>query len=427
MDRLRMRTVFVPGGFPKHTYVDRSDGALRNVIASARDNLCKLVTVTGETKSGKSVLVSTIFPRKDCVWIDSGGIDSEESLWQQVVAATNQFTELQTSNEKETKSAIAGELKGEAGIPFFAKAEASLQPSYELSAGRGITRARSVGAKTAAIEGLLQTGKPLIIDDFHYLDKDVQGNVVRAVKSLVFEGHPVVFLAIPHRKYDAIRVEREMTGRVEQVTVPSWSANELASISNIGFPLLNISVRKSVVDEFLDQAIGSPHLMQEFCRQLCVDNEIEETLIDEREIECDNIEKLFSIVAEDTSKTVFDKLAKGPNQRTDRNQRNFQDGTTGDIYVAVLRAIAHLRPGMVSLTYEQIRNAMKDLMTEIPQAHEVTRVLDYMCKIQASGDASAPVIDWDKDERILHVTDPFFAFFLRWGVKPNRSGGSGDS
>jgi hypothetical protein len=25
------------------------------------------------------------------------------------------------------------------------------------------------------------------------------------------------------------------------------------------------------------------------------------------------------------------------------------------------------------------------------------------------------VIDYEKDDRRLHITDPFFAFFLRWG------------
>lgn len=28
--------------------------------------------------------------------------------------------------------------------------------------------------------------------------------------------------------------------------------------------------------------------------------------------------------------------------------------------------------------------------------------------------ASTPVIDWDKEDAILTITDPFFAFYLRW-------------
>lgn len=416
MQILRMRSVFVPGGVPKHTYVERAEGALRKVIASAKDNLCKLVTVTGETKSGKSVLVNTIFPRKECVWIDGGSVGTEESFWQQVVELTDGFTDLQESAEKGTTTGISGEAKGTASVPFLVKGEASVQPSFESNRSSGMTRSRAVSPKSAAIDGLTRSSKPLIVDDFHYLDREIQANIVRAIKGLVFGGHPVIFLAIPHRKYDAIRVEREMTGRVEQVTVPPWTLDELTRISDIGFPLLNTSVDASIRKHFLEQSIGSPHLMQEFCRQLCADNGVEETETEHRFLKCNDLSMLFGTVAEDTSKTVFDKLAKGPNQRTDRNQRKFKDGSTADIYVAVLRALASLKPGMVSLTYEDIRSALRELMVDTPQAHEVTRVLDYMCKIQANDAASAPVIDWEKEERILHVTDPFFAFFLRWGV-----------
>jgi hypothetical protein len=33
-----------------------------------------------------------------------------------------------------------------------------------------------------------------------------------------------------------------------------------------------------------------------------------------------------------------------------------------------------------------------------------------------SDEASTPVLDWEQNEQKLHVTDPFFAFFLKWGV-----------
>ena len=42
-------------------------------------------------------------------------------------------------------------------------------------------------------------------------------------------------------------------------------------------------------------------------------------------------------------------------------------------------------------------------------------MLEHMAKISAMDDSSVPVIDYEKDDRKLHVTDPFFAFFLRWG------------
>ena len=115
---------------------------------------------------------------------------------------------------------------------------------------------------------------------------------------------------------------------------------------------------------------------------------------------------------------VFDKLAKGPRQRSDRKPRPLVSGGTADIYRVVLLALARLAPGMEKVDYESLRAAIREtLSSEIPQSHEVSRVLEKMAEIASSDEASTPVIAWDKDEQELHVTDPFFAFFLKWGVE----------
>ena len=271
--------------------------------------------------------------------------------------------------------------------------------------------------KARALQGLRGTQRALIIDDFHYLDRNIQGSVVRALKSLVYAGHPVILIAIPHRRYDAVRVEKEMTGRVHDVPISYWTEDELVDIPRKGFPILNVGPPGNTMKRFVDECLASPHLMQEFCRQLCEENGIEETYSIRRQLQPpSSIDPLFERVAADTSKTVFDRLAKGPRQRSDRNQRQFKNGRTGDIYVAVLHAIADLKPGMTTIEYEEVRSALRDLLVDLPQAHEVSRVLEHMSNIQADNASSAPVLDWEKEERHLHIIDPFFAFFLRWGA-----------
>lgn len=81
MSTIRMRKVFVPGGQPEHTYVARTDLQLEPRIRAASDNLCKLVTVTGPTKCGKSVVTQKIYTRDQHVWIDGGSVDQEEDFW----------------------------------------------------------------------------------------------------------------------------------------------------------------------------------------------------------------------------------------------------------------------------------------------------------------------------------------------------------
>ena len=79
MKKLRANQVFVPGGMPQHTYVARTERELETKLRGVADNLCKLATLTGSTKSGKTVLANRVFPRTtgENIWIDGGTVKTE--------------------------------------------------------------------------------------------------------------------------------------------------------------------------------------------------------------------------------------------------------------------------------------------------------------------------------------------------------------
>lgn len=417
MRKYRASNVFVPGGMPEHTYVERTEGAIRKKLESAKDNLCKLVTLTGQTKSGKTVLTQKVFPELEekNVWINGGSIAEENDIWDQIVDALGVWTLVEESNSRTSSHKISSKGTAEANA-FLAKGKGEI--GGELAGTRGDANkvSRSISPKAVAIKALLESRSSLVIDDFHYLNRELQGNFVRAVKPLVFHGIPVILIAIPHRRYDAIKVEREITGRLENIIIPYWEEEELIQIPGTGFPLLNVDVNKEIIKRFAYESLGSPHLMQEFCRALCNYANIEETLIHKVSIEHVK-DDIFRDVGEATGKTIFDKLATGPRQRSDRIQRKLKDGREVDIYKVVLYALAKIKPGMQTIQYEELRTAIRDILQEsIPQAHEVSRVLDKMSEIASSDEASTPVIDWEKEDQKLHITDPFFAFYLKWGA-----------
>jgi hypothetical protein len=418
MKKFRANQVFVPGGMPQHTYVSRTERDLEHRLLGVADNLCKLATLTGSTKSGKTVLANRLFPRTtgENIWIDGGTVKTENDLWTQILSELEGFTSTESSSSSESSQGTAGEVSGGLKIPLLVSGGAKVGVNAGRKTGTGDKRTLALAPRPAAVSQLRASGKPLIIDDFHYLDRKFQGEVVRALKPLVFEGHAVVIIAIPHRRYDAVKVEREMTGRVESISVPAWSAAELMEIPQSGFPLLNAELTVANRERFAREAYGSPHLMQEFCRGLCTQERVIETLEKMRRLTPKDPE-LFRAIAEGTGKVIFDKLAKGPRQRSDRKPRPLTAGGEADIYRVVLLALAKLAPGMDRVDYELLRAAIRQtLAAEVPQAHEVSRVLEKMAEIASSDEASTPVIDWDKEDQELHVTDPFFAFFLKWGV-----------
>lgn len=410
--------IFVPGGMPKRTYVARAERRLEERLTAAKDNLCKLVTVTGTTKSGKTCLVSKIFPRDESIWVDGGTIGDENDFWSFILNELDGYTDSDKKDSVGSEYGIESDVEGEGGIPFVAKGKGKIGGSYKRSRTKDQGKSLTLTPRAAAISQLRNKRMPVIIDDFHYLNRNFQGNIIRALKPLIFEGIPVIVIAIPHRRYDVVKVEREMTGRLEPINVPIWESQELILIPHTGFPLLNIEVNKDICNLLAKEAYGSPHLMQEFCREIANANQIRETLMRKKEISS-LPNGLFEGVAEQTGKVIFDKLAKGPRQRADRIQRKLKNGQTADIYKVILLGLSELQPGLETVEYENLRSSVKAILADnIPQANEITRVLEQMSNIASSDESSTPVLDWEKDEQQLHITDPFFAFFLKWGVKP---------
>ncbi len=420
-EKYRAKQVFIPGGQPTFTYNPRVELKLEESLEESKDNLCKLVMMTGSTKSGKTVLTNKVFPRTQSIWFDGGAFSSEYDFWLEIAQQLDVYIDESTSESRDkTTQAVAKAGIEKQLVLFKPKIEATV--SNATKKGNAKSQSRKGNPKTIALQALRDSNKPLIIDDFHYLPREQQAQLVRAVKALIFEGLPVIFIAIPHRKLDAVKVEREMTGRIETITIPPWKSEELVEIPKIGFPLLNMQVTEQVTERLAEEAIGSPHLMQEFCREICKTHNVYETLDDKLVIDKIEEELLFQSVAQNTGKVIFEKLSKGPRQRADRVQRQLANGDTTDIYGLVLHALAQLRPGLDTIKYETLRAAIRVVSTgPQPQAHEVTRVLDKMSQIAASDESSTPVIDWEKEDRILHITDPFFAFYLRWGIDRTNS------
>jgi hypothetical protein len=345
-----------------------------------------------------------------------GTVATEDDFWDTIIQQLDLFqqTEEQSLKEKQTSTATTTTAEGNA---FVAKATAGMTASDESTEATSNVKLQMVSSRITALAGLRESKRPIVIDDFHYLPKEMQATIVRALKPLIFDGLPTIIIAIPHRRYDALKVEKEMTGRILPVNIPVWTDDELRFIATTGFNLLNYGLPEELSSALEEQSIGSPHLMQDFCRAICKALSVQHMEFrTELTLDKKHLHSLFQELADTVGRPIFEKLARGPRQRTDRVSRQLKSGETVDIYGLILHALAHLRPGLVSLEYEDLRSALREVSASpVPQLHEVARVLKHMATIASSDQSSTPVIDFEESEKKLHVTDPFFAFYLRWG------------
>ena len=406
--------VFVPGGYPTYTYNPREELKLQEVLYSARCNLTKLMIVTGQTKAGKTVLVDKVYPHEGNIWVDGGTISNEDMFWETVVEQLDGYTENSLGYNENTQMSMAIKNTVSGGVKFISGSSETNQTSSFGNEQSGI-RSRRISNKVKAIEILKAEKTALIVDDFHYIQQQIQKNIIRALKAPIMDGVPVVFIAIPSRKFEVVSVEREMTGRVEQIQMPEWTEGDLATIAIKGFDALNIRVSDEIIGNFAQEAYGSPFLMQEFCRAFCKKVGIVERQNNVKDIDpAIDYMSIFRDVAENSGRSMFRKLEMGPRQRSDRKERKLKDGTTTDIYGLVMAALKKLKP-TETIKYEELRSAIREISTdEPPQRGEISRILEKIAEISHTDTSSTPVIDWQKDDDLLTITDPFFTFYLRW-------------
>ncbi len=411
-DVLRARDVFVPGGRPTVTYQSRKhlEEQVSNYLNFGSN---EILSISGPTKTGKTVLVRHVV--QNALVIEGGQIDTVDDFFAAVLDHFGVATEYQHSAGDETSDGTdrTGRLSaGVAGVDY--KRQNVDKSTNSISQ----TTKRSISVATR--DALLSGGIPLVVDDFHYIDSGTQLKIVRFLKSLVFEGLPVIFVSVPHRAYDAVRVETEMTGRVQVLEVGFWLDEDLQKIPREGFKALNVVDNdEKLADSLVRQTFSSPHLMQQFCLGICAENDLPQTASNRRGLHApvDGWDAFFKKHSSSASKSAFDRLARGRRQRQDRIRRQLSDGRIVDIYGVVLEAIAATGP-TVSIRYEDLRASIRRVLASSqPQRNEITQVLEKMSQIAKEDIEGEPVVDWDSEEDVLHISDPYFAFYLRWGSR----------
>ena len=402
------------GGQPSITYVSRSNLGIENDLKKAISQKSLIVSLTGPTKSGKTVLCRNVLADKKTIWIEGGQIKSESDFWSRICYGFNYPVEIKkrTSNSASNGGSIS--IGGEIGVP-----------GNKITGGIGVNRASSlsidsdklyrIDALSTAVSHMVENKITLVVDDFHYIPDEVRASCIRSLKGAIFNGLKVVLLSTPHRAFEAIKAEAEVTGRFKHVTVPTWSVEDLSQIAINGFKALNILCPNSIVSRFSDEALGSPLLMQNFCWHLCYDSGFVETTDRQKRIHGDfNLSAIFNEIAEDTGLPIYEKLAKGPQSRADRIARPLSNGGTADIYQAILLAIADTGPKQ-KITYNEIRASLNKILSDkVPQKLEVSNALIHLSDIDKKENKGDRAIDWDSNNLDLVITDPYFRFYLKW-------------
>ncbi len=415
----KLSEIFTPNDTPTITYVGRADLKLEESLESFFELPKMIISISGPSKSGKTVLIKKVLDEELIIPVIGSGIGVPEDLWERALQWMEAPTSITTT--KSTAHRVSGGAKGggKAGIPLVAqgKAEAHVDASKSWEdSSSGVTESAGL---TRVIKEIAGSEFVIFIDDFHYIPEALHEEVGRQIKVAADNGVKIVTASVPHRADDVVRSNPELRGRVAAVDLGYWDTRHLRMIARQGFSQLNIDLAPEVENRLCDEAMGSPQLMQTICYCLCQVLAIREPLHEHKRIEIGGAE-ILQALTQTSHFTDFSKmlssLHSGPKTRgQERKEHELVDGTRGDVYRTVLLAI-RADPIAMSFSYDDIMARIRAVCSaDSPVGSSVTSCLEQMHLITESLQPGRPVLAWDEDN--LDITDPYFAFFLRCSEK----------
>lgn len=365
-----LEDVFVTDGFPTYTYVSAEEGRIERELNEGLSMANKIISIVGPSKCGKSTLCDQVFgPERGEFKLFATGdsFDSVDEFWDQV------FRQCVISDQYELDEKVP---------------------------------------RNVIVDAILESELPVVIDDFHYIEQDIQRRLCQQMKNCAARGVRFIVLNTPHRGDDPVRNNPDLAGRFFSIDVNFWSPESLLEIGTKGFGELDITVETQVLERLSDESLGSPQLMQTLCLELGreylnQDRPFEGQRITAKRFQWEAVRKR-AVRSYDHS-TLFEMLSNGPPRRGQaRTLYELRGGRKGDIYDVIVHALA-IDPPFSSIDIEELRERASRILVDSNKPN-FPAALEQLNGLFQKGHKP---VDFDAERRRITFVDPHFYFYLR--------------
>ncbi|MFE8872385.1 hypothetical protein ACE4RV_04315 [Acetobacter persici] len=411
---ISFREVFTPNDQPTLTYVSRDNKKIEAKLKDYIESPKTVVSICGPSKTGKTVLIRSVIENDSLIPLTGASIKSLDDFYNGIFSWMDAPIEISQSSSSSTDQKIQanGGLELNAGI---AKLKTGGLGETTEKTSESETNKFSNDPIQKIVKEIGDSGFVLFIDDFHYIQKEVQYEVAKVIKALAEKGVKICTASVPHRNDDVVRANTELRGRLASIDMPEWDHDELKSIAEKGFEALNVNINDAIKNRIVEESFQSPQLVQALCMNLCRISGIRERKLKKEDVNVD--EEFFQDALKDTSdftnfSNLVELLHSGPKVHgMERKQFDLTDGTKGDVYRAILLAIKKDPPSR-QFDYDLILQRVKDVcVNESPSGSSISGSLGHISSIATEQTGMGRVLEWDENH--LTIIDPYFSFYLR--------------
>jgi hypothetical protein len=400
------------------------------------------IVIYGSSKQGKTCL------RKKCL--------SEDQYI--IIQCSNKFTiallneqilkqagfQITTSEKKSLGNTFR--VKATAGLKFFVKTEASGE--YDRETTTEIEK-KSFDIDLSDTNDIIKAlkeinfSKFIILEDFHYLNKETQIDFAVALK-MYFDNSTFVFIIVGvWLEENRLTVYNgDLAGRIVSLNADDWKEEDLTKVIEIGTSLLNVRFAEEWIDSIVDESFNNVCFVQEACYRLCKAVGIKGTVIidpikktkrgyfDENDDYIDTSDEhdyRFYLHKDSANlKSIVTKITAEHSGRYKAFLIHFSDeicGTDHEICKWILYPLLNAEGDELGIGLP-LDKIMQLITNKHPRGQELSikdliRVLKSCSDIQAKKNIKPNIIDYDETEEKLNVVDKGFIIWLEHQQKKN--------
>lgn len=419
--------VFTPGTIPNLTYNKRESEELEKMVNHQLSVGGKIIILSGPSKIGKTVLINKVLDKNKIVMIQGNELTNETDLMLEILKKLSKLPAEQHTIQT-LKTSVSANANIDSKFSFWSVIGYKIGISAGAESNKTTQNTFVDDPFERAIEYMITEGYILVIDDFHYINGDLQKKIIRKLKAPLNNGLRVLLALIPSRTEVIVQKEPDMEFRTTVIDVPLWSKEELEYIPEKGFKALGISLNKSITDDLINNSFSNPFLMQELCSQLMYEYDIPSSIDNSShpvniEFDEDKIKKIYAAVAKHGS--IIQRLEHGKTKRG-QERANYELSINGgekkvvDLYKIIMMALGALA-NADKITVDDIHNTIDamdihrtgDGKTTL-RASDITGTLKKISRMAAEINTKDPVIEYKELEKTVYMYDSFFSFNLRF-------------
>ncbi len=262
--------------YPDVTYVDRAglDERIRYYLSSGRH-----LVIFGPSKQGKTVLRQRAIEDKDCIVIQCRSSNAKTAIYREVLGRLEVYQETGKEVGSGREGSVEVNLTGSAGVPMVFKGEAELAGSATISSEQKTSLrlfGQDVDDLSFVAKAILDSGKKVILEDFHYVTEEDKKGIAEDLKTLLEYGVSLIIVGTWHEQFMLVGYNGDLNGRIDEIDLV-WQDEELKRIIELGEQALNVKIFPDLVDQIIKDANGSVGLLQRILENYCIEEGCYET------------------------------------------------------------------------------------------------------------------------------------------------------